>query len=466
MNEKYAKPYFESFMVALSLSLLPIKIFSYVVPFVALFWFIVRSSSGRVLQRTLMAITGIVVLLGFYYIIYLYQGTSFLLGNSVVAIFTYSTFFLLLVIPGRGISSSFSYEKYAPVLKWVILIEGIIGILQFVIVTVTGITYIINGDSVQGTIGIDAILNGNAGFGNQIFVISMIFFIFLFIPYVLQQHKYYYVVLVGLLSIMLAGVLHVFVSLVWALLFTILFYRKNLIFSDLSKIIGGVAMALLMLLPLEFFFPGISKTTAVFFQIYQDRDSPKFEAMDNAFDKLPEQYPLVSLIGLGPGQYSSRAGLISSGNYYGSKMNFLPNEVSEPFRKLFQHTWLEYTHGSDRYGNSTMHRPFFSILSLFAEFGFVGLGLFLGCILYFFMKIRLLFVFFKERKNKVNTYLAFAMGVLLIMLVFISTFENYLETVQALLPGMMLFKVLYSQLLTEAKQKPQEELVQKELVSA
>lgn len=458
MQNKYARSYFEAFILVLVITLLPTKIFAYGATFIALAWFIVRSSSGVVLQRTIIVGMCLVLGIGIYHVIYYYQGLPFLLGNAVVAIFTYGTFFLLIILPNKGISMSNSYFKYAYVLKWVILIEGVVGIFQFLIVSFTDMFHIISGDAVQGTIGIDAFITGNAGFGNQMFVINMVFFVLLFVPYVLQQRKYYYVIVVGLLSIMLAGVLHVFISLLWALFFTILFYRRNIFISDINKIVLIAASVLLMLLPLEIFFPGISRTAGIFFKIYQGQDSPKFEAIDNAIYKLPEQYPMVYLIGLGPGQYSSRAGLISSGNYYSTKIGFLPNTASKPYKEFFEQTWLKYTSNTARYGNSTMHRPFFSMLSIFAEFGLLGIVFFFIFILYFFIRIRKLFLLFKS-KNTVNAYLSFCLGVILITLVCISTFENYLETTQAILPGMMLFKVLYSQLLNESKQKKSEELV-------
>jgi hypothetical protein len=448
MSSQVKKSYFESFVLALVLCLMPLKIFSYLIPCVVLGWFLYRTSSGKLLQRILIALSVFVVMVVFYHFLALWQGETFLIGNALLSFLTYSTFIFLLIVPGRLIDHATTYDNYVPILKWAILIEGTIGILQFVIVTLARLSPIINSDAVQGTIGIEAMFTGSAGFGNQIFVICMAFLLILYFPYVRAHRKDYYVFAIGVLSIMLAAVLHVFISLLWALFVTILFYRKNLLFSDFSKILVGALSIILLLLPLEVFFPGISKTTSVFFKIYQGQDSPKFEAMNNTVDRLPDRYPLVNLVGLGPGQYCSRAGLIASGRYYSTRMSFLPNRTSDIFRKYFQRSWRKYINSPKRYGNSTMHRPFFSLLSIFSEFGLVGLLLFLGGILYFFVKIRSFFLFFKNT-HPLYGHVAFSMGILLMLLVFISTFENYLETPQALLPGMMLFKLLYNQLNAE-----------------
>ncbi len=462
----YARPYFEAFLIALFITLLPSRMLAYVAPFITLFWFIVRSGSGKTLYRTILFFISFCTLLVFYYYLYSLDGVRFLVGNSFVALCTYGSIILALLLPGQKlVNQHFTYSRYAAILKYVLLIEGLTGILQFMIVSLTGRFDMLSGDAVQGTIGLLVFMTDNPGFGNQMFAINMAFFLMLFMPYVLARKKDYYVVVIGLFSLMLAGVLHVFIGLMVSVVFTVLFFRRNILFGDLPKTVLFTTIAVLLLLSFELIFPGISKSANAFFKQYQGGKSPKIAAVNTAFYQLPERYPLVYAIGLGPGQYSSRAGLMSSGDYFDTKVAFLPNEVSQPFKEYVSSLWKAYGSDEEGYGNSTMHRPFFSLLSVFAEFGLIGFGLLVGIIGYFFFRLRNLFFFYKG-KDPTNYYLCFCLAVLLITLLSISFFENYLETTQAILPGLLLFKVFYSQLLTEqqamrpeASVSPRRELV-------
>ena len=83
------------------------------------------------------------------------------------------------------------------------------------------------------------------------------------------------------------------------------------------------------------------------------------------------------MFGLGPGQYTSRASLISSGRYFGEfenpvKLPFLDaSTASKAFNDYIFDIWEVYATNVEIYGNSTMSRPFFSILSLVIEFGLI-----------------------------------------------------------------------------------------------
>jgi hypothetical protein len=445
--QAYARVYYECFIIALLITLGPSKAFANVAPLVILFWFIVRTASGQTLRRLTLLLLSFSLLTAFYFILYRMQGVDFLVGNAVVSFITYSSFALVLCLPGKGIIEPGMYDKYAKVLKYALLIEAIVGIMQFLVVTLTKRFTILPGDAVQGTISLFPFVVKDAGFGNQMFVINMAFLLLFFIPYALVNRKDYWVVLLALVSVMLAGVMHVFISLIWSFLFTIFFFRKNILFGDFFKILFALVLVVSLLIPFEFLFPGIFRSASIFISLYEDKNSPKFEAIEKATEALPEKYPSAYLVGIGPGQYSSRAGLISSGKYFSVKTPLLPNTTSPFFKNYFETTWKKYSTNTNRYGNSTMHRPFFSLLSIFAEFGLVGITLFIGIILYIFFNIRGLFLKFKTNKQNKEIYLSFSLGVLIVNFFFISLFENYLETTQAILTGLLLSKIIYSYLL-------------------
>lgn len=443
MKDDYAKYYYESFLVALLIVLLPSRILAYLVPFIALTWFIVRSGSGLVLRKTFLLIFGYTLLIFGYYAVYYFQDLYFLSGNAVVAFLTYGSFIFILLLPGTITSGTYSYEKYAKLLEWVIAIQGFVGIMQFLLVVVTGKFHILAGDAVQGTIGLFAFVLEQPGFGNQMFAINMVFFLLYFLPYVLVHRRGVVALVLGFVSLLLAGVLHVFISLLAGFLFTVLFYYRGLLIGHLHKIVLAIALVILLILPVQLIMPNIFRTTDMYLSLYGDGKSPKIDAMDQAFNKLPEEYPVVYLIGLGPGQFSSRAGLMSSGEYFGSKIALLPNITSKPFVKYFQKIWHRYAAKDDSYGNSTMHRPYFSLLSVFAEFGAIGSLLFLYLAIHLFLKFRKLFIVSPDEK-RMHGYLYFFSGASIIFILFVSFFENYLETTQAIFPGLMLLKVFYN----------------------
>lgn len=446
----YAKVYFETVLLSLVFGLMPSKIIPLLLPLVALFWFIFRSYSGRVFRRMMLLFTAFLLLILFYSLLYTYQGINFLIGNAIVSLITYSSFWVLLVLPSRSIVNSDSVRRYTSVIRFVILLQSVIGILQYVIVVTTHQFNIIPGDAVQGTVGLLAFWYEDAGFGNQIFIINMVFLLVFFLPHVVTTRRDVPTFLLGLFSIMLAGVMHVFISVVLAGFLTVVFFRSRFLFTDLLKVVGAALLVLALLVPFEFIFPGISKTASLYVRLYQDENSPKFDAIHQTLHQLPEKYPTVYLVGLGPGQYSSRAGLISSGKYLSVKSSLLPNTTSQPFKEFVSATWRTYGSNPNRYGNSTMHRPFFSLLSVFAEFGLIGFVGLVGGIGWVFLKVRKLALWGKNR-NPFDFYLAFGLGIISLSLVFISFFENYLEATQAMFPGLLLFKVFYCYLNEKSK---------------
>jgi hypothetical protein len=447
---QYAQVYFEIIILSLVLGLTPSKSIPLLLPILALCWFIFRSYSGRVFQKSMLMITAFVLILGFYFLLYYFQGVNFIVGSSIVSIITYSSFWVLWLLPSRSIADSTSIRRYTSIIKYLILLESVIGILQYVIVVVTRKFNILAGDAVQGTVGLLAFWHEDAGFGNQIFIINMVFLLMFYVPHVLTTRRGIPVVVLGLISIMLAGVMHVFLSLMFAGFLAVVFYRPRFLFSDLLKVAGAAILVLMLLIPFEFIFPGISKTALLYVRLYEDENSPKFDAINKTLYKLPEKYPTVYLVGLGPGQYSSRAGLISSGRYLSVKSGLLPNTVSEPFKEFFSRTWHKYNSNPNRYGNSTMHRPFFSLLSVFAEFGMIGFVALVMGIFWVFLKMRKMAMWYKSR-FKFEYYLSFGLGIIIASLIFISFFENYLETTQAMFPGLLLFKLFYSYLYEKRK---------------
>ena len=443
MNRYTDKYFYETFLIALILVLLPSRSLGYIVPFVCLAWYMVRTRSGKAFKKTAFVVAIYLLIVIFYLLLYTFEGMDFLIRNAVVSFITYGSFVFILLIDGKFITKEYSYEKYARLLSFTVLIQGIVGVVQFLLVTFTSRFDILPGDAVQGTIGLFALVSGVPGFGNQMFAINMVFFLVFLTPYVLVYRRGFVSFALGLISLMLAGVLHVFIGLIFSMLVALFFFRRNLLLSNLGKLVLALVLASLLILPLGIIFPGIFRTADIFITLYQNQDSPKFEIIDRTIEDMPQRYPYVYLVGLGPGQYMSRAGLMSSGQYLDRYVSFFSNTVSKPVQEFALSTWHGYASNTNRFGNSTMHRPYFSLLSIFAEFGFLCLLILLIYLIVLISRTRRAYLTYRRSGHHQLAYLSFGVGLLLVFIPSISFFDNYLETTQAIFPGLLLMKAFY-----------------------
>lgn len=442
--------FYEIFMIAILIMWSPLKPLAYVAPFFALGWLLYRTNSGRTLQRLLLVSSFLALVTVFYYLFHAWQGSTFLLPNALVSFIMYSPFFFLLVAPApANTNEAYGYEKYARVLVVVAWIQGVVGSLQYVAAKTSSIA---SGDAVQGTVSPLSFLASGAGFGNQIFAISIIFTLLFLLPYVIVYRKGRWGFAIALMALMLALVVHAFIALLISAFVTVFLFREHLLFSQFKVFAIATGSVLALALALAVFMSDFVRVSLMYLEIYEGGDNPRTEAVAIARHQLPAAYPMVYFTGLGPGQYSSRAGLISSGYYFSGfegpqAGDFFLNSMSEPFREYVFPSWQAYTINDARYGNSTMSRPFFSTLSVYVEFGLVftlGLGVLLG---YYVYQLRKTYLRAYQEQRAEQRWLALATGIAFVFLAAVSFFENYLETAQAIFPGLLLMQKFYSSLL-------------------
>ena len=141
--------------------------------------------------------------------------------------------------------------------------------------------------------------------------------------------------------------------------------------------------------------------------------------------------------GLGPGQFSSRAALIVTGQYFGGNnpvaLPLIPVQMSEPMDEYF---WDDFVAArSNRHYGST-HQPAFSWLSVFVEMGVVVTLLIAFFIFFLLARIR----------HYVRTYrdaiLAMALSMGILFVCFLGIQENYWEIPQAIFPGLLILKAM------------------------
>lgn len=447
ISENYAKSFYEVFIISLILSLSPSKVLGFIIPFVAIFWFIVRSKSGLSFKRFIIICLGWVLMLAFYDFYSRLIGLDFQSSNAFISFLNYASLFSLLVFPAAIISPSYNYEKYARFALYVILVEGCIGIMQRVLVVV--FRSHATGDVVEGTINPLSFLYGHSGFGNQFYAINMIFLLIFSFPYVFAQKKIwiaYY--LTGFIALVLASVGHVFYSLVLALLVTYLLFEGWRLMLNIRMLVLLVCLVSGMLLTLAKLDPAVFNSSQRQFSMLVNGETPKAKAIEIVFTQLVRDYPTTHLIGIGPAQYSSRAGTIASGTYYNLSVYFLDIPfldlgMTVPFRKYVLRTWLYVQSNLAAFGNSTMYRPFFSLLSVYVEFGGLTLLLLLLLIL---KQIRQLKLHYRTASgspgNKTQKLLALSCSTAILFLFFIGFYENYYETSQGIFSGVLLILLM------------------------
>jgi hypothetical protein len=441
---RYSNPLFEIFVFSVVILWLPLKLFSYVLPFVCIAWFIVRANSGRSLVRFLSLLFLLIGAAVFYSVLYRFLNTPFIVQNVVLFFITYGTFWFLFALPPGMAFHNVPIEKYIRVIRIVIMLESLLAIAQVVLYVIinNGSFDASTGDIAQGTLNPFSFLYPGANFNNQIFTNNLLALLAFYFPYTLITKKGLGVALLGFVAVIFASVWHLFLAFLAALaLITILFSNsffrlsgKRLVISIILLVVFGYAV---FLQPRNFSLVQYYYTKVV------SNDSPKSKVALRSITELPSDYPWVYITGLGPGQYSSRAGLIGTGKYFGdfknpTRMPFLKQKSSEAFDEYVYPVWTEVATNAGEYGNSTMARPFFSGLSIAIELGFITTIII--CIALSRYALHLQRIYVGARKQGFNSVMLYTMacGVFSCYLVFISFFENYMEVAQAIFLGIVL----------------------------
>lgn len=457
LEARYARAFFSAFLVALLITWGPINALAYVMPLICLAWFIVRANSGKTflaLALFLILFCGLIV---FYEVLhYSTKDINFQAGGALLTLITYSSFVFLLITPHRIYHNEYSYLRYARILKYLIVIQATLGVTQvFLAMATKGVSFDGSiGDQVQGTMNPISFLAHQSDFRNISFAANMGLLLAFYAPYVFAYGKGKLVLAWGAFALLCASVLHIMLAFVGAIMIVGFLYRN---FSKVSyKIIYvlvfiGIGIGLLARLQ-----PGNFTLIKNYAIIYAKAKSPKVTSTIDVVTDVPQEYPTMLLIGFGPGQYSSRASLIATGKYLGGLSSsrsyfFLPNEMTEPFERFLWDDWQE-SDIEEIYGGSAMSKPFYSIMSIYTEFGLVVLLAILLYIASQLLKLRKIYLRpALSEDEKVDKFLAFSLALSFLFLFFVCFIENYLEISQAIFPGLLMIKYFSSRVYSTAR---------------
>ncbi|MCB0410749.1 MAG: hypothetical protein KDD29_11060, partial [Flavobacteriales bacterium] len=301
------------------------------------------------------------------------------------------------------------------------------------------------GDVVQGTLSPLSFIMPSGNFNNQIYSSNLIILILFYLPYVITNRKGILIVGLGVLAVLLASVMHQVIAFILSLIITSLLFSASFLKLNLTKLLIAIGVVLSGLL-FAFLQPKNVELISFYAEKITSNNSPKSNVTIESLTMLPEEYPQIYFVGLGPGQYCSRAGLIGTGKYFGDFKNpkplpFLSKNITPALDKYVYKKWEEVATNVPKYGNSTMSRPFYSALSIVVEFGFILSSLMFYYILKKYFKLKKHYKYEYRNGNKRIAYVFMASAILILYYISLSFFENYIEVSQVIFCGLLLFKI-------------------------
>jgi hypothetical protein len=450
-SDRYSIPFFELFLFSIIVLWLPIKLFAYIVPFLCITWFFIRANSGKSLLRFIFFTLMYVSIICFYVSFYSLMGKEFIVQNSIIFFLTYGSFFFFLFLPPNASVYKVSYLKYIRVIKGFIVIESLLGIFQVLAyVILSGDNFDSStGDRAQGTLNPLSFLDPGANFNNQIYTTNLLLLLLFYTPYAIAQRKGIWICILASFAIILASVWHLFLVFLIAVVIITFYFNRSFVKFNFTRLL----IILVTIFCVGFIANKAQPKNFVLISFYLNKmtsdQSPKTVVTLNSFSKLPLEYPWVSVIGLGPGQYSSRAGLIGTGKYFGrfnnpNKVPFIHNSYSHAFQQYLYPQWEKVALNSKKYGNSTMSRPFYSILSVAIEFGYLIFAIITILVFGFIIKIKKLYLKSLSTTKRLKPFYALSCAIAVLFFFLISFFENYMELTQAIFPGLLILKFFYT----------------------
>ncbi len=439
-TQRYEKAYLWAFISAIILCWSPSNLLAYLAPLIAVAVFVFLTKSHVVMRNVVIwfLVWGITIS------IYVLLTPGFLVHSALISVLTYSSLLVVLAVPGRLIASLDLLDRMLTWARWILIIEALVGITQGLYgFTRTGSFDVSNGDFVEGTI--HPALAAELSLSNPMFAINMAFLLLAILPDLILRRKGFIAAFLGGLSLILASVLHVLIMLAVAGLLAILLFWPISLRRRMTYLFGA---SLTIAVILAFFTLRSNFGTAdSFAKQLLSGDSFRSQAIQRAVIEMPQDYPLLPLVGLGPGQFSSRAGLIGTGLYFGGPNNpkplpLIPKGMTKAFEDNTLDLWLRVAALNARgISVGSTHQPFLSWLSVYVEWGILVFAAIFVLVIILLIRVRLVVHSYSQR------ILAASFGTGLLLILILGMQENYWEVPQAILVGLLILKAQYAVLM-------------------
>lgn len=383
-------------------------------------------------------------------LIYFLFKDDFLFFNHILFLITASSV-LLLCFDFRNYVNSKILSDMVNISFVVLCIESLYGILQAIVAfTRTRSFDVGNGDLVRGTI--DPTFRHVPSASNPIFAIlisSLLLFVIIFTDK-RSSNKRFFIISITIIACILASVMHVILFL-FISFFVIFVLRGLLNFSNISiksfqKIVSIAFVCMVLLTFMLILFPRNISLIPYLMQTSVDispfSSSEKSRATYNTLFLISDTNPTYPWIGLGPGQYSSRASLIRSGEYLNQSLPFIQPTITQEANNYILSLWKYFLATRPNGGSSFF--PFYSWLSLYAEFGIFGFIIFIIFSLYFILRML-------KMSSKLYPQMNLWIPVLFLFVLLLGIQDNYWEFTQAVFPACFIIKICYDFMRTSSK---------------
>ena len=438
--EGIRRAYFVGFLAVLIGCFTPLRALCYVMPGLFTLWMALH---GAVLRNRILVITIVIASAAAAYNLIV---SEFLIINYLVAVVTYSTIIPILVIDNRWLASRALLEKMLGVMAPMIVVQGAIGIVQAVYGAMQNGTFGgANGDHVTGTIYPHLELANS--FSNPMFAVNMVLMLYacLSLPAALHGPRRMWMI-VGAISFVLASVVHVLVFAVCAIAGAALVMRAPRTDGEQTGPRNGLLLTLLVLITgLSYVaLPEVATISDVAETVLdlEDVNMPRAVMLGRVLADLPDDDATQPYIGLGPGQFSSRASLIMSGVYLGGEddpkpLPFFTPHVSRLADDYCIALMMAMRERGLAVGSS--QQPFFSWLDVYTETGLLGMVVVFGSIARVLLRVR-----GRARSHPEVRYQALLCSAGILLLALLGWQSDYWEVPQAILVGVLALKVMYA----------------------
>jgi hypothetical protein len=408
-------------------------------------------------QRHILIYTIAALLYTFIGLLYLTIMSEFSLVNHFLFLVTASSP-LILLYDLKPIASPKLMRTLSKRTLLFLALEGLYGITQAIVGSYrTGSFDIDNGDVVRGTIE-PSFVPATSG-GNAIFAI-LISTLFMFTLSVsrkgvpsfplrlrLTRTRRLSIRWIGLcfggvilVSWVLASVLHTIIYAALAVVLTLPFLitqviPKRTLRQAFSIILVTIVLGGLTVLVLPRNISHLPIFLKYNFSISENSYSEKARATYYTFCRLPKQIPLQPIVGLGPGQYSSRASLIRSGEYL--RVSIPISAYVNPWAERYILRLLLPFKRGIKSGSSLF--PHYSWLTAYGETGLLG---FCAIILLILKAI----LDFRKLRSYRFPKMHWVMLILVIYIALLGLQDNYWEFTQAIFPAFLILALCHAYL--------------------
>ncbi len=432
------------YFISLVLCFSPFKILSLVSPFLIIFlmiFFVNVKSHYNIIKLMIF-----VVLYGLIGLFYFKLNEDFLWTNFLFYICTHAPF-LFLLMSFKEIADRRMLQRLTSLTVYVLLFEAIIGMTQVMYRAVI-ISHGFDGgtgDSAMGTVnptfGVGDGLASNVYFAIGLSALTVLAIVSrLYDKRTATSFAFFLI----LLAWIMASVMHsifLMMAAIFITSFILVFFmpkgKLSFFKKQLNAIKSIMAVSVVVTICLLVFLPSNFQLLKNYYEHTFDPEkmqSTKSIATLVTIRELGYDKPYQKYIGLGPGQYSSRASLILSDEYLSSEIPDFMKSLNADLDRYILPIWRDYKSTTFQAGST--YFPFYSWLSLYGEWGLAGWAIVVLFILGLFKKMI-------ARVKQDNFHLVIGLFIVIIYLFLLGVQDNYWEWGQFVLPILIYAKTVY-----------------------